>query len=78
MMRHDFQTFMLKRFCNNVTERVMYIMQLPKLIRFDKYLDCCNHLIKLTHESMLKLSFGFYDHDFDDRISVTDGVLMMK
>ena len=42
------------------------------------YVDCWNNLIKLSHIDKLKLCFGFYDHDYDERISITDGLLMMK
>ena len=53
-------------------------MQLPKQIKFDTYVDSCNTLIKMSHYEKLKLSFGFFDHDYDDKISVTDGLLMMR
>ena len=73
-----FKEFILKRYCPNVAERLAFVMELPKKIRFWKYVECWNNLIKLSHYDKLKLWFGFYDHDFDERISVTDGLLMMR
>ncbi|CAI2385018.1 unnamed protein product [Moneuplotes crassus] len=78
LSRQTFRDYMLKRYCTNVTERVIFLMQLPKRVKYEKYVECCNNLIKMSHYEKLKLSFGFFDHDFDDKISVTDGLLMMR
>lgn len=88
MTRTGFREYMLKRYWSNVTERTIFVMQFPKQVRFEKvilsdknifqFVDCCNNLLKLNHYEKQKLSFGYYDHDFDDRISVTDGLLMMR
>ena len=61
-----------------MTDRLIYIMEFPKKARFYTYVEWCNNLIRLSHIDKLKLCFGFYDHDFDERISVTDGLLMMR
>lgn len=47
-------------------------MQLPKFVRFDKFVECCNSLIKLDYEEKLTLAFEFYDHDAIEKISITD------
>ena len=78
LLRSTFREYMLDRYCANVTERVIFIMQLPKQIRYEKYVDWCNFLIRISHYDKLKMWFGFYDHDFDNRISVSDGLLMMR
>lgn len=53
-------------------------MHFPKVAKYEKYIEWCNRIIKLSTQEKLKLSFGFFDHDFDDRISVTDGILMFR
>ena len=78
LSRTTFREYMLKRYCTNVTARIIFLLQLPKSVKFNTYVDCCNNLIKMSHYEKLKLSFGFFDHDFDDKISITDGLLMMK
>ncbi|CAI2380988.1 unnamed protein product [Moneuplotes crassus] len=78
LSRTAFREYMLDRYCSNVTERVIFLMQLPKQIKYETYIECCNNLIKMSHYEKQKLSFGFFDHDFDDKISVTDGLLMMR
>ena len=78
LTQNGFKEYIRKRYCPNMTERLIYIMEFPKKARFQTYVECCNNLIKLSHFEKLKLWFGFYDHDFDERISVTDGLLMMR
>lgn len=78
LSRSAFREYMLKRYCNNVTARIIFLLRLPKRTKFNAYVESCNNLIKMSHYEKLKLSFGFFDHDFDDKISVTDGLLMMK
>ena len=73
-----FKDYIKKRYCPNMVDRLIYIMEFPKRARFHTYVDCCNNLIRLSHTDKLKLWFGFYDHDFDEKISVTDGLLMMR
>ena len=78
LSRAAFREYMLKRYCTNVTARIIFLLQLPKRVKFNSYVECCNNLIKMSHYEKLKLSFGFFDHDFDDKISITDGLLMMR
>ena len=78
LTKSTFREYLLDRYWANVTERIIFIMQLPKQVRFEKYIDWCNFLIRLSHYDKLKMWFGFYDHDFDNRISVSDGLLMMR
>ena len=75
---NGFKDYIKSRYCSNITERLIYIMEFPKRANFFTYLDWCNNLIKLSHFDKLKLWFGFYDHNFDEKISVTDGLLMMR
>lgn len=74
----DFKRYMRKRYCNNVTERIAQLMQLPKQFRFERYIAGCNILVKMTEEAKHKLSFGFFDHDYWDKITITDWVLMIR
>ena len=78
LTKNTFREYLLDRYWANVTERIIFIMQIPKQMRFEKYVEWCNFLIRLSHYDKLKMWFGFYDHDFDNRISVSDGLLMMR
>ena len=75
---NGFKEYIKKRYCFNIVNRLIYIMEFPNRARFHTYVECCNNLIRLSHFEKLKLCFGFYDHDYDEKISVTDGLLMMK
>ena len=78
LSRTVFREYMLQRYWNNVTERIIFLLRLPRHVKYDAFVESCNNLIKMSHYEKLKLSFGFFDHDFDDKISVTDGLLMMR
>lgn len=78
LTRQSFKSYLSKRYCKNVVEKLLAIMNFPQTASYNVFWRLVNHLLEMTPLEKMKMAFDFYAHKYEDKITAHDAFAMMS
>ncbi|CAI2361137.1 unnamed protein product [Moneuplotes crassus] len=78
LTRQSFKSYLSKRYCKNVVEKLLSIMNFPQTASYNIFCRLITQLLEMSPIEKMKMAFVFYAHKYDDKITALDAFSMMS